>query len=353
MPGQAGSAGAMPAAWTKSAGYWNEVGMDILGLGGSALDTIKVVDHLPVRDGFCSVLSTRRMLGGSGTNVLVQAQRLGARTASISKVADDADSDAIVDSLRRIGVDTRGVIRQQGGFVAPRCLIYVDGHGEKALVLDGDGRRALPPISMEEASFDLMNETSVLYLDLNPAELSLAAAKIAKDKGKTVVCNMQEDFETVLSKGIDREFLYELLDYVDVFAPCQEGIGPCAGSYEIDDEIEFVRRHFSGIIVLTQGSRGVCAVDASNRRFDVPAFDIDARDTTGAGDSFIGAFMTEHIIGDCPMRQSLVFASACAALTCMDYGALSSPTRGRVEEFLASHGNGMGEDLRTIAHKEN
>ncbi|MFT8988162.1 MAG: carbohydrate kinase family protein [Bifidobacterium psychraerophilum] len=314
--------------------------MDILGLGGSALDTIKVVDHLPIRDGFCTVLSTRRMLGGSGTNVLVQAQRLGARTATISKVAQDADSDLIISSLQELGVDTRGVIRQSGGYQAPHCLIYVDENGEKALVLDSDGGKSLPAVEEAEASLQLIDEASIVYLDLNPARLSLTAAIRAKEQGKLVVFNMQEDFATVLSKGVDRDFLIEFLNHVDVFAPCQEGIGPFSGSYQTDEQIDFIRGFFSGLIVLTKGGRGVTAVDELGSRYDIPAFSIAAKDTTGAGDSFIGALMTEHLLRDQPLESSLRFASACAALTCMEYGALSSPTREEAETFLSEHMQG-------------
>ncbi|MDN6233622.1 MAG: carbohydrate kinase family protein [Bifidobacterium crudilactis] len=310
--------------------------MDILGLGGSALDTIKVVDHLPIRDGFCSVRSTQRMLGGSGTNVLVQAQRLGARTASISKVADDADSELIVTSLKEIGVDTRGVVMQSGGYQAPHCLIYVDGDGEKALVLDSDGGKALPKMSAEEADLDLIDEASILYVDLTPADLSMTAVRRAKAAGKLVVFNMQEDFDTVLAKGIDREFLYEFLKYVDVFAPCQEGIGPFSGSYDIGRQIVFIRKYFQGSIVLTRGSAGVTAVDELDQRNDMPAFHVDVCDTTGAGDAFIGAFMTEYLLRDQALDTSLRFASACAALTCTAFGALTSPNRSVVENFLLS-----------------
>jgi sugar/nucleoside kinase (ribokinase family) len=310
--------------------------MDILGLGGSALDTIKIVDHLPIRDGFCTVNTTMRMLGGSGTNVLVQAQRLGAQTASISKIADDEDSDLIFNALQRSGVDTRGVIRQTGGFQAPHCLIYVDEHGEKALVLDADGGRGLPPVSESEAQLGLIEEASILYLDLTPAVLSKTAAKQAKASGKLVVLNMQEDFSTVLAKGVDREFLIDFLQYVDVFAPCQEGIAPFAGSYDIDRQFTFIREYFQGLIVLTQGSAGASALDELGQRCDVPAFDIEAKDTTGAGDSFIAAFMVEHLLRDHALKQSLLYASACAALTCMEYGALSSPTSSQVERFLHS-----------------
>lgn len=309
--------------------------MDILGIGGVALDTIQVVDHLPIRDGFCTVQSERRMLGGSGVNVLVQAQRLGAQTATISKVSSDADSDVIIESLVECGIDIRGVVRDGGGYPAPHCLIYVDNHGEKALVLDAV--ESLPGLAENEVRFDLVDETSVLYLDLNPPDLSLRAAQQAKRLGKKVVLNMQEDLETVFAKGIDRAYIDDFLHSVDVFAPCQANIRPLSGSDNPREQIAFIRTKFDGTILLTLADKGVVAVDDNNQYVSFRAFDIDVKDTTGAGDAFIGAFMTKSLIEGLALQESVRYSSACAAITCMGFGAQTSPNADQVRAFLSSH----------------
>lgn len=312
-----------------------EESMDILGIGGVALDTIQVVDHLPIRDGFSTVLSTHRMLGGSGVNVLVQAQKLGAQTASISKVSNDDDSRRIIDCLVRDGIDVRGVISDTHGYPAPHCLIYVDGNGEKCLILDGG--EGMPALNEEEARLELVDETSVLYLDLNPPELSLKAARQAKELGKKVVLNLQEDLQTVLAKGIDTTFIRRFLRYVDVFAPCQASIRPWSGSDDPQEQISFIRQFFAGTIVLTLADQGVAACDEDGRTVTLPAFDVAVKDTTGAGDAFIGAFMTQLLIGARPLRDSLLFSSACAAMTCQELGAQSSPDFTQASNFLSTH----------------
>ena len=73
--------------------------MDIYGLGTFAVDVLMKVDKLPGADSFCVVKSTERQPGGSGTNVIVQCARLGAKCGYIACVGDDGLGQEVIDSL--------------------------------------------------------------------------------------------------------------------------------------------------------------------------------------------------------------------------------------------------------------
>lgn len=310
--------------------------MDILGVCSIAVDTIRHVDHLPILDSFCTVLTSERLQGGSGTNVLVQAAKLGAATGVVTQVAKDEDSDWIMKNLDHCGIDSRGVVRTGGEYVAPACLIYVDPHGEKMLVVSNEKR--LPPLTEDQADLSLIDESDIVYLDLNPAPMSMAAAQRAHGLGKKVVLNYQEDLESILSRGIDRKFLTDILQYVTVFAPCQEAIKGLSGSEKVDDQAAYIRQYYQGLIVLTLGTNGLVAWNCDNEKIIVPALSIDAVDTTGAGDSFIGSFMVDYLIRHCPLRESLEYSTACAAYTCRDFGAQASPDTEQLRAFIQEHG---------------
>lgn len=309
--------------------------MNILGICSIAVDTIAHVDHLPIRDSFCTVTKSERMQGGSGTNVLVQAAKLGAATGVVTQIAKDADSDWIMDNLHRCGIDSRGVYRRAGQYEAPSCLIYVDPHGEKMLVVSAEKR--LPALTEEQADLSLIEESDIVYLDLNPAPMSMTAAQQAHKAGKKVVLNYQEDLDSILSRGIDRSFLTEILQYVTVFAPCQEAIKALSGSDDVDDQAAYIRQYFHGLIILTLGRDGLVAWDQDDKKIIVPALSIDASDTTGAGDSFIGSFMVAYLIHQQPLLESLQYSTACAAYTCMDFGAQASPTAEQLHSFMEKH----------------
>ncbi|NEG88568.1 carbohydrate kinase family protein [Bifidobacterium aerophilum] len=321
---------------------------DILAVCGIALDVVAKVDHLPVLDGFCSVLSTQRQYGGGGMNVLMQASRIGVRTGIVTKLANDADSDFLIANMDKLGIDHRGVVRRPGDYKAPTCLIYVDPEGRKMMV--GDMERLPGPIVESEFPFDLIAQTDVVYLDFNPAPLTPMIAETAKRQGKTVVLNFQDGLDSVTGRGITAQQTLDMLRYVDVFAPCQEAIRALSGTDDVDGQLAFIRQYHRGLVVLTLGERGVVAFDEQDRRTEIPAYGIDPVDTTGAGDSFIGAFMTEYLVRRHPLAQSLRYATACAALTCTKLGAQSSPTAGQVDAFIAERGlPGVAEPSREEA----
>lgn len=315
--------------------------MDILGICSIALDTLSSVDHLPIRDSFCTVLDTKKAQGGSGTNVLVQAQRVGVQTGIITKVSMDADSDQIIANLKTEGIDSRGVYRQPGDYAAPHCLIYIDPAGEKALVLDQ--KSGLPALTKAEAQLDLIDETKVVYIDLCPAPLGLEVAKLAHEKGKQVVLNIQDNMTTVRSRGVQDTDLLAALPYLDVFAPCQEGIKGLSGETNVDAQIKFIRRYYQGLIILTLGAQGLIAVTADNQRHVLPAYAIKAVDSTGAGDSFIGAFMAAYCVQGRSLADALAFSTACAAYTCLDFGAQASPNTTQVMAFQQQNQLETGE----------
>lgn len=74
--------------------------MNLLGICGVAIDNISRVDHLPIEDSFCTILSQEKKLGGSGANVLVQFSTLGGNAAQIANLASDNDSQIILKNLQ-------------------------------------------------------------------------------------------------------------------------------------------------------------------------------------------------------------------------------------------------------------
>ena len=90
-----------------------------------------------------------------------------------------------------------------------------------------------------------------------------------------------------------------------------------------------------GLVVLTRGAQGAQAKSRDGEEADVPAFPVSAVDTTAAGDAFVGALAVKLAEG-AGVRESLIFASAAAAVSVTRLGAQPSlPSRGEVERFLA------------------
>lgn len=101
---------------------------DICGLGTLATDVLMMLDTLPQKDSFCLVRHTEMQPGGSGTNTIVQAARLGSCCAYLGTVGDDAEGRVVICSLKEEGVDASHVYIRPGERTT-RTEIAVDARG--------------------------------------------------------------------------------------------------------------------------------------------------------------------------------------------------------------------------------
>ncbi len=308
--------------------------MDVVGLGTFAMDVLKKVNALPKEDDFCIIEDTKYVPGGSGTNVIVQLARLGAKCGYIGKVADDDIGKGILNSLReeRIDVDKMSVTASG---ISLHTEIVIDREGNKFIMLNmGD-----VALSLRSSEIDLfyLTEAEVFYTDLFPKEPAIAGLKAAKQAGKKTVFNMQTGLETMEDLGITKEDILEVLQYVDVFAPCRSGLYAITQTTDLMECKEFLRNYCNGILLFTLGKKGAVAFDEQNAIYQVQSVDVNAVDTTGAGDAFTGGFIYSYLLQGETLNTALEFATACAAYTCTGLGARYSPTLDQVKQFIREY----------------
>lgn len=306
--------------------------MDIYGLGTFAIDVLMKVDKLPGADSFCVVKSTERQPGGSGTNVIVQCQRLGADCGYIACVGDDGIGKEVIESLEAEGVAT-DMMYMKNGTITLHTDIVIDDQGDKFIMLNmGDSFCSLEKEQIKEES---LADSKVFYTDMIPYEQSLYALKLAKKNGVKTVFNMQVGMDTMTGLGCTKEDILEALKYVDVFAPCQEGLYALTETDDLEECAKFLRSYCDGILIFTLGKKGSVAYDAENKKYCAECISVEAVDTTGAGDSYIGSFMCAYYLRGYSLEKSMRFASTCAAYTCTGIGARYSPTADIADTMFA------------------
>jgi sugar/nucleoside kinase (ribokinase family) len=305
--------------------------MDVTGLGSLAMDVVMQVDSLPKADTFCIIENTSYLPGGSGTNVIVQLARLGSSCAYIGKVGDDQLGSDVLASLKTENVDISGMVVQHGGTTL-HTRIVVDRQGDKFIMLDmGNTFSAL---SRDEIDFESIKNSKVFYTDLFPLDAALTGLKYAHEAGLKTIFNMQAQLTTYESMGANRDVILNCLKYLDVFAPCRDGLYELAGTEDLNQCLSFIRPYFKGIFVVTLGAKGSAAWDTENRYFETPAKKVMPVDTTGAGDSWIGSFIYRYFLCNDNIVNAMKFACACAAYTCTGLGARHSPTLEEAEAFI-------------------
>jgi ribokinase len=256
-------------------------GYDLLVVGSANADLVIGVDRRPAAGE--TVLGSDLAVhpGGKGANQAVAAARLGARTAVIARVGDDAHGRLLGTSLRSAGVDTTGLL--VGGAATGVALIVVDPSGDNSIVVSPGANARLSPADVAAAG-ELMARSRVVSLQLEiPRDTVAAAAAAATRAGARVVLNpsppapLPPEVLAVCDPLVVNEHEARLL--LDG-APGTLGTPGdwAAGLVALGPRS----------VVVTLGAGGALAATAQ-RSVLVPSLPVTAVDTTGAGDAFTGA----------------------------------------------------------------
>jgi len=271
--------------------------------------------------------------GGKGANQAVAAARaLDPRSRGevvfIARVGDDMFGRKALEGFKREGIVSDYILKDPE---APSgvALITVDSRGENAITVAPGANARLSPRDIDAASH-LIASASVLLMPLEvPMGTVHRAAEIASAHGVRVIINpapaqpiLGGDLLHHVSILTPNETEAEILTGVRI---AQEKDLPAAAAALLAIGLEAV--------FITLGPRGVYAASA-NLRERIPAFEVEAVDTTAAGDVFSGTLAVALAEGR-SFAEAARFANAAAALSVTKMGAqLSAPGRAEIDDLL-------------------
>jgi sulfofructose kinase len=294
---------------------------DVVGLGGNAADTIITVPRHPRHGEKMRFSSVSRQGGGRTATAMVAVSRLGCRARYLGGVGDDAEGRANVDGLRAEGVDVTGV-RVRPGSLTQRAFIQVDETSGERTILWGRGPDI--PLTPEEVDRDAVSSGRILYTDAQDPRTAARAAPIAKDAGMPILADIED-----VRPGL--ETFLPFVDFLIVSAHFPE---LATGSSDVEEAARSLEeRTRGGLIIVTQGALG-CLARIGGRIESFPAYAVEARDTTGAGDVFHASFAVAALHG-MELRDAIDFANAVAAMKCRRLGGRDGIPHGldEVERF--------------------
>ncbi|GCF95840.1 ribokinase [Enterococcus florum] len=221
--------------------------------------------------------------GGKGANQAVAAKRAGARTAMIGAVGKDAAGEKMLNQLVQEGIDCQGVAVLEDT-VTGQAFITVNDQGENSIMIHGGANVAFTPADVRRQKQCLQRSDFVIAQFESSIDSTIAAFQIARRCG----------IKTILNPAPARKKVpEELLSCTDLIVPNETETEIMTG-VTIQDESSMVKAaeilHQLGIeaVIITLGSQGAF-YDIEGKRGLVPAFSVQAVDTTAAGDTFIGA----------------------------------------------------------------
>lgn len=255
--------------------------------------------------------------GGKGANEAVAIARLGAKPVLFGMVGDDLYSKENLKNLKKQKVDTSH-IESLSGVSGGSAGIMLDNDTNSIIVIGGANMKV-------DSSYLERHKQNLLDCDIFCLQLEIPFGTVDEvinllyENGKTVIFNPSPI--TKLKKSLLDKCQYVIVNEVEIKE---------LPNYKDNEQL---LKAYKGRLILTCGADGVYFYDDGVKH--VPAAKIkDVKDTTGAGDTFLGAFAVA-ISKEMPLKDAILFANNCAGLKTTKYGAQTGmPYLSEVEEFI-------------------
>jgi ribokinase len=287
----------------------------ILVFGSINIDLLVPVPDLPSPGETVLGGDYRLSPGGKGANQALAACRAGAAVMMAGAVGDDTFAGAALELLKRNGVDlglVRRVERPTG------CAAIMIGESGENLIAVAPGANAEAMASA--VPDELLGRGTIVLCQMEvPASETAALIRRAAARGSRTVLNLAP------ALAIDPELLGDL----DLLVANE------AEAITLGGDPGLIAQRLRQGLVVTRAAAGSTAFLAGGERIDIPALAIDAVDTIGAGDTFVGvlaAGLDQGLALDVALRR----ASAAAGLACLAHGAQTAmPDRAAIEAAVA------------------
>ncbi|WP_236789625.1 ribokinase [Amycolatopsis sp. GM8] len=260
--------------------------------------------------------SASRLPGGKGANQAVAAARFGAKVAMVGAVGVDDSGARQIGNLKANGVEATAVTRVQRS--TGLAVVTVTDSGENSIVVVPGANGDVAGHHVE-ALRSLLRQGDILVAQLElPLPVVAAALRVARGRGARTILNAAPISD-----------VSDLVGAVDILVINETEAEVLAGRYGLaaadprTTATELARR-LDVEVVTTLGANGVVmAGPGGDAACHVPGRAIEVTDTTGAGDTFVGAFAAALAAGGDP-RKALGLANHAAALACTAPGAQSA-----------------------------
>lgn len=301
-------------------------------VGSLNMDFVVTVEHLPAPGETVLGRDFQMIPGGKGANQACAAARLGSPRIPVrmaGRVGYDLFADHLKASLSAAGVDVSAVsgTRSQPTGVA---LIWVDRAGQNSIVVASGANHDFAPADVAGLRKVFQGARFALFQLETPLAAVEAALALAREEGA----------RTILDPAPAQPLTPRMLGLVDILTPNEtEALillgrpGARVSRADAPGLACALRDTGARAVVLKIGDDG-CFYDDGEKQLHVPAFPVEVRDSTAAGDTF-NAALAVALAEQKPVEEALRFANAAAAISVTRLGAQASvPSRAEVDAFL-------------------
>ena len=294
---------------------------DVVGIGENSIDLVYRLSGAAAPNAKLRASTHALSCGGQIATTLAACAAMGLRATYVGTFGDDANGQRVRDILTDAGVDlSHAPVRHASN---RHAVILVDErNGDRTVVWHRDPALVM---RIEDVPASVIGHARLLHADDLDEDASIAAARIAVGAGVLVT----SDIDRVTGQTA----ALMALSTVPIFSAHV----PSALTGERDPEgaLRELRKGHAGWLCVTLGTDGAMLLDGDHLHH-VPAFNVRAVDTTGAGDVFRAAFIYALLQKQGP-ADILRFACAAAAVSCTREGAIASvPTLDEIQDLISA-----------------
>lgn len=283
--------------------------------------------------------------GGAPANVAVAAARLGAKASFLGSVGEDLFGDFVIRLLRAEGVDVSGVRR-----ATPPARTSI------AFVELADGDRSFTFYRSDPAADELLCRDDVERKFLSGASfVNFGSIPLLKEPSRSAIhraVELADELDVPVAFDVNlrlhlwestesaREAINPLIDVSRIVKLSDDELDPLLGIRNIEEAADALLRRGVSLVLVSRGEHGAFYATPTFRG-NVPAFQVNAVDSTGAGDAFLAATLV-HLSGrpleEACVCEAAIHGTAAGALACTGYGALQTlPTHKELEKLLINN----------------
>lgn len=299
--------------------------------GSFVVDLMGRTPHLPVPGETVKGSMFKMGAGGKGFNQGVAAHKAGADVTMVTKLGRDTFGNVALDAMKELNMNADRILFSEDTETGAALIMVDEKTSQNEIVVILGACNTITDEEVESLT-DVIQESEYLLTQLETNVSSVEKViDIAYKNGVKVILNtapVQPISDEILSK-------VELITPNEVEAEILTGI--CIDSEENADKAAdwFFEKGVKNVLI-TLGGRGVY-IATKEKRGIIPAYRVEAVDTTGAGDAFNGGLVAALAEGK-DLWEAAVFANALAAVAVQRLGTTPAmPTREEIEDFLAAH----------------
>ena len=321
----------------------------VVGIGSNVMDVIYRVNRIAgpeektyiLPDETCSVVT--EIAGGVTLNHLAWTAQMAVPAGLFGFQGDDRYGAMIREEMDRHGID-RSAIRVIEGRASGFSVVNVAEDADRAIYMARGLTAETTAAHVETYFADYIRSAAIVTTEISqlPLDAVIAVLRIAREAGVPTVLDVDvpPDFAIDVAGLGSAEDFEEALHLADVVKPAKAAALQIAEADTSEERAEGIfNRYGARLVAITEGAQGSVVTDGK-QTVRAPAKPVDARDTTGAGDAFLGGLISGLFHG-LSLRDTVSLANACGAVCCRIPGAFPQLGSSRDDVMALYEGAGV------------